>query len=317
MIGARILVYNPGDLPVDWEIRFNENKRAFWSSRGGEKFRIRRFNVERLSIPDAVDWCGLTTYDMKDNEPFKYGSLYFKRRTFDRDRLIENIQAYGDNLEIYKPDGATLYTQDELIDCIKGGHMFCDKHWNDEDGNMNMPYEDWNTTPEEYRLHRADADWLQPLEVAFNLHLNDYPELFEGVLSYSNLGEAHPHHCYYAEPIPREMLGHFIKLFYWQTIQWRGNKTYAGEWVNLDLWKEMMPKDFWIDPDIKNQIKDVTHPLVNFIRMFNVVNLDGTLGDPITTYREKMIDLNFEEGIAMAARYDELRSLCLDEQEEF
>ena len=43
MIGSRMLVYNPGDLPVDWEIKFDENKRSFWSCRGGTKFRIRRF----------------------------------------------------------------------------------------------------------------------------------------------------------------------------------------------------------------------------------------------------------------------------------
>ena len=29
MIGSRMLVYNPGDLPVEWEIRFDENKRSF------------------------------------------------------------------------------------------------------------------------------------------------------------------------------------------------------------------------------------------------------------------------------------------------
>jgi len=81
MIGSRMLVYNPGDLPVEWEIRFDENKRSFWSCRGGTKFRIRRFNVERLKLENAVDWCGLTTYEKDDDRPFKYGNRYFKRRS--------------------------------------------------------------------------------------------------------------------------------------------------------------------------------------------------------------------------------------------
>jgi hypothetical protein len=50
MIGSRLLVYNPGDLPIDWELRIDVNKKGFWSARGG-KFRVRRFNVERLTIP--------------------------------------------------------------------------------------------------------------------------------------------------------------------------------------------------------------------------------------------------------------------------
>jgi hypothetical protein len=45
------------------------------------------------------------------------------------------------------------------------------------------------------------------------------------------LGKAHPHHCYYVEPIPRQKLGHYIKLFYWQTIQWRGDRLPTGRWI--------------------------------------------------------------------------------------
>jgi hypothetical protein len=35
--------------------------------------------------------------------------------------------------------------------------------------------------------------------------------------TYRVLKNAHPHHAYIIEPIPRERLGHFIRLFYWQS----------------------------------------------------------------------------------------------------
>jgi hypothetical protein len=35
--------------------------------------------------------------------------------------------------------------------------------------------------------------------------------------TYRELRNAHPTHCYIAEPIPQEHLGYFIKLFYWQS----------------------------------------------------------------------------------------------------
>lgn len=333
MIGTRILVYNPGDLPIDWEIKINENKRAFWSCRGGEKFRIRRFNVQRLSIPDAVDWCDLRTYDPVDNEPFKYGNKYFRRRVFDINQLITNIKNYyGNEIEwtegsskvwFFKPNGIDRYTVEEVIDTIKKGYIPADKNWegkNETGHKENYPYEDWNTIKEEYDSHRIKSgDWfMQNLRTSFNLHLDKLgPTIFNNVFRYDLLGEAHPHHCYYVEPIPRQKLGHYIKLFYWQTIQWRGNKTPTGKWVGIDLWKDMMPDDFWVNSSTKTKIKNLSHPLVNFIRMFNEVKEDGTLRNPIYTYREKLLDIDYEDGIAFAARYDELYELCINEKEQF
>lgn len=125
VIGSRILVYNPGDLPVDFELRMNNEERTFWLSRGNH-FKVRRFNVQRLTIPQAVDWTGLKTLKVEDEEEFKYGRRYFEK------------------LQISKTNG----------------------------------------------------------DFSFD---------------YALLGDKHPKHCYIAEPIQRERLGHFIRLWYWQS----------------------------------------------------------------------------------------------------
>lgn len=78
LIGSRVLVYNPGDVPVDFELKLNNVKKRFRAEEGGYSFRVNRYNVQRLSIPDAVDWTGLKTYEKADNEPYKYGKRYFK-----------------------------------------------------------------------------------------------------------------------------------------------------------------------------------------------------------------------------------------------
>ncbi len=126
LMGTRILVYNPGDVPVDFELRFDNNDRTFWS-RGGH-FQVRRYNVQRLPIVHAVDWTGLKTLEEDENESYKYGDRYFK------------ISKREDT-----PKG--LYFNEE-----------------------------------------------------FNL-----------------LGNKHPTFAYIAEPIPREKLAHYIKMFYWQS----------------------------------------------------------------------------------------------------
>lgn len=165
LIGSRLLVYNPGDLPVDFEIKIDNNERTFWTSRGNH-FQIRRFNVQRLSIPQAVDWTGLKTLEPDEDSLYKYGKRYYKKL----------------KMMLDEDTGAASY-------------------------------------------------------------------------EYIPLGEQHPHHAYIVEPIPKERLGHFIKLFYWQS----------------------------------SLLKD-----------------DG--GEPI---------LDFEEGIRLADRYDELYNLCLTDNEKY
>lgn len=127
LIGSRLLVYNSGDVPIDFKLELNMNDRSFWTTRGNH-FQIRRFNVQRLNLVNAVDWTGLKTFEDGENEDFKYGEKYFKR---------------------------IITTQDS-------------------------------------------SGFKTP--------------------SYTNL-ETHPRHCYMAEPIPRQRLGHYIKLFYWQSNQ--------------------------------------------------------------------------------------------------
>lgn len=316
MIGSRILVYNPGDLPIDWEIKINENKRSFWAKRSGSNFRIRRFNVQRLPINWAVDWCGLKTYDINDNIKYKYGNKYFKRRVFDLEKLIENIEK--SSFSINKPNG-TAYTKEEIITLLRQGDMVADKKWN----GTSYLYEDRNTTSQDFYNHRHTAkyltenSWGGALKVAYNLHLNEIKGIFDGVMRYDDLGDVHPIHCYYAEPIPRQKLGHYIKLFYWQTIQWRGIKSPTGDWTNLDDWKDLMPDDFWVDKTSKKQIADLSHPLINFLKMFVTINQNGTFGKNRTDIREKMLFLDYEDGIAFANRYDELYKLCINESEEF
>jgi len=178
MIGSRMLVYNPGDLPVEWEIRFDENKRSFWSCRGGTKFRIRRFNVERLSIENAVDWCGLTTYEVADNEPYKYGTKYFKRRKVDMYEIIKALENGSINFDslppIRKPgvqsEDEIFYTKEELIAALRMGIMPADKRW----GNKNYIYPD---KPFNELTSTGLANYIDPSvqsdKIAFNLHLDD------------------------------------------------------------------------------------------------------------------------------------------------
>lgn len=124
LIGSRILVYNPGDLPVDFELRLGNISSDFRKNLNNYTFRVSRYNVERLTIPEAVDFTGLKTLNKEDNEPYKYGNRYFY---------------------------------------IMGG---------------------------------ADDS---------------------GAPAYNLLKNSHPHHTYIVEPIPKERLGYFIRLFYYQS----------------------------------------------------------------------------------------------------
>lgn len=328
MIGSRMLVYNPGDLPVEWEIRFDENKRSFWSCRGGTKFRIRRFNVERLSIEHAVDWCGLTTYNKEDNDYFKYGNKYFKRRTNGIDEMVRAIEDMPDEdfPEIRKPcnpdanghidTSVQLYTKQELIDLVKTGTFPADKQWG-ENGHLysTVPFEEMSTDNLAlFQDQKADR-------VAFNLHLED--GIFSALNNKNNLqdlGEAHPHHCYYVEPIPRQKLGHYIKLFYWQTIQWRGDRTPDGKWIADQRYLALAKDVLRQGDDGKVYIIDENNPLVNFIKMFCVITADDEVKnrrDLGKEFRDAYKDLDFEEGIEFANRYEELFNNCIDEEEEY
>ena len=78
LIGSRLLVYNPGDLPVEFELKLGNLSSHLRRNLDEYTFRISRYNVQRLTIEQAVDWTGLTTFYPEDNVPYKYGDKYFK-----------------------------------------------------------------------------------------------------------------------------------------------------------------------------------------------------------------------------------------------
>lgn len=168
LVGSRLLVYNPGDLPIDFELKFNNKERNFWTSRGN-RFQVRRLNVQRLPIPMAVDWTGLKTQNINDENNYKYGNKYFKTKS--------SITTALNEIEINEPQ-------------------------------------------------------------------------------YNELGDKHPKHAFIVEPIPREKLGDYIRMFYWQS----------------SLLK------------------------------------DADSNEPI---------LDFEDGIRLADRYEELYDLCIDDYEKY
>ena len=88
VLGSRLLVYNPGDVPIDFELKLGNLTANFRGNIDNAIFRISRYNVQRLSIQQAVDWADLkidypllNTKDEKgntiDDTTYKYGTKYF------------------------------------------------------------------------------------------------------------------------------------------------------------------------------------------------------------------------------------------------
>lgn len=150
LIGSRILVYNPGDLPVEFKLKLGNLSSSLRRNLDSYSFRISRYNVQRLTIEQAVDWTGLKTLQKEDNELFKYGQKYFS--------LIE---------------------------------------------------------PQKSNIEKATSCFTAPEQWNFNPYFRE-------------LKCAHPAHTYIVEPIPREKLGHFIKLFFWQN-EWESNSDFDGD----------------------------------------------------------------------------------------
>jgi hypothetical protein len=50
LIGSRILVYNPGDIEIPFELKLGNLTSRFRNHVSGEYFRVSRYNVQRLSI---------------------------------------------------------------------------------------------------------------------------------------------------------------------------------------------------------------------------------------------------------------------------
>ena len=149
-IGSRLLVYNPGDIPIDFKLNLGNLSNEF---RGETDyiFRISRYNVQRLTIEQAIDWTGLKTFKIEDNDKYKYDNKYF---------VISNTNQPLRNLE-------DLFPNQEFF-------------------------------PIEYN---KDIQRLNNM----------------GTDMYKELKYSHPHYCYIAEPIPKDKLSYFIRLFYKQT----------------------------------------------------------------------------------------------------
>lgn len=146
LIGSRLLVYNPGDLPVDFELKMNNEERTFWLERGNS-FKVRRFNVQRLPIPMAVDFTGLKTQNEAEDRDYKYGRRYFK--ILSKGEKINGL----DNVEIYEPEYNLLEEKHpihafiaEPIPKEKLGHYIREFYWQssllkDEAGNPILDFE--------------------------------------------------------------------------------------------------------------------------------------------------------------------------------
>lgn len=116
LIGARLLVYNPGDLPMDFNLEMNFNNdrfKLFEDLRVKNRFQIRRRNVQRLTIPQAVEWTGIKTYLDEDNEYYKFGNRYvtYKRYTEEEEntKIINGTIISGNNLAQSDPNKMILY----------------------------------------------------------------------------------------------------------------------------------------------------------------------------------------------------------------
>lgn len=77
LMGSRLLVYNPGDVPIDFKLKLGSLSSKFRGNLDKYTFRISRYNVQRLTIEQAVDWVGLETMNEEDNTEYKYGTHYF------------------------------------------------------------------------------------------------------------------------------------------------------------------------------------------------------------------------------------------------
>lgn len=126
LIGSRLLVYNPGDVPIDFKLHlrhFEYNKmRGIFNGKDLNylKFRVSRYNVQRLTLDQAVDWTGLKTYNEGDNNLYKYGAKYFT--ILQKAENNNEIDIQAKELKMSHPSHAYIVEpipSDKLADFIK------------------------------------------------------------------------------------------------------------------------------------------------------------------------------------------------------
>jgi hypothetical protein len=131
LLTNRLFVYNPGDLPIDFELNFNNPGLSTFfqkhkDANGHKRFRIRRLNVQRLGLADAVNWCGLTTQDLNDNVTYKYDNKYFKRvgdiDGSSIDRLVSNNEIKSLSVDDLQDTVAEMLSGHESFDDLGPCH---------------------------------------------------------------------------------------------------------------------------------------------------------------------------------------------------
>lgn len=110
LLGSRFLVYNPGDLPAEFKLDMNRIENIANNTRA-QNFQIRRYNVQRLTIPQAVDWTGLKPYNPEDEKDYKYGNRYFKMvddNSIRYDKINNTYEINYSNLKDKHPNHAYI-----------------------------------------------------------------------------------------------------------------------------------------------------------------------------------------------------------------
>lgn len=125
----RLFVYNSGDMPIEFNLDLQNLSRVL-TNPISNRFRIRRLNVQRLDIANAIKWCNLKTENSVDDPFYKYDKKYFK--VIDTEKSKEKL----------------VQTEE---------------------------------------------------------------------LQYYDMTNLHPYHCLMIEPIPRQKLAHYIRIFYYQS----------------------------------------------------------------------------------------------------
>lgn len=245
--GSRLLVYNPGDVPIDFELKLGHLVSKYRANLKDKsyKFRVNRYNVQRLTIEQAVDWCDLHTFKREYDKDYKYGNRYFC--------VIEGQKTNP-------PYNKDIDERPDWKDFITGTYR--ERMDGDE-----IPYGEWNYAP-----------------------------------IYRMLGKDHPKHAYYVEPIPREKLGYFIRLFYWQSghiddplgylkpINWKEGKEIADryeELYDLCITEEEQYELYW--KTLKEAILDKYDEVNNHICLGHFSDM-GEVGIPSEEETDQFVE---------------------------
>lgn len=195
LIGSRLLVYNPGDIPVDFKLHLKnfdyQKMRGVLNSKNPDylKFRISRYNVQRLTLDQAIDWTGLKTYNKDDNAAYKYGAKYFT--ILQKQTNPNSIDILPKELKMSHPNHAYIVEpipSDKLSNFIK---MFYwqsygqyDEKGSSEKGNLYRKglkiakhyqelYNECINDTERYELY-----WETLKQCIFSQYSKDYSDLF-------------------------------------------------------------------------------------------------------------------------------------------